>query len=126
MINGKCESFFWAKKKPTKIHWTVFSRRLHKKGAAEEIAKRRARKAVKVQRAVVGASWEDILSKRNQPEAVRKATRDLATEEAKKKKKEEKAKKRAEKVKSVSGAQRSQTKFKAAQPAKATKSQSRY
>ena len=77
-LNGKSESHFLSKKKPTKFLWTVLSRRVHKKGTAEEVAKKRTRKAVKVQRAVVGATWEDILAKRNQTEAVRKATRDSA------------------------------------------------
>lgn len=114
------------KKKPTKFLWTVLSRRVHKKGTSEEVAKKRSRKAVKVQRAVVGASWEDILAKRNQTEAVRKATRDNAVEAAKQKKKEEQTKKRAEKVKALGSAQRSQPKFKAAQQAKASKGQGRY
>jgi large subunit ribosomal protein L24e len=124
--NGKCESHFLSKKKPTKFLWTVLSRRVHKKGTSEEVAKKRSRKVAKVQRAVVGASWEDILAKRNQTEAVRKATRDSAVEAAKNKKKEEQAKKRAEKVKALGAAQRGQAKFKAPQQAKPAKAQGRY
>lgn len=104
----------------------MLSRRVHKKGTSEEVAKKRSRKAVKVQRAVVGASWEDILAKRNQTEAVRKATRDSAVEASKQKKKDDQAKKRAEKIKTLGSAQRSQPKFKVPQQAKSTKAQGRY
>jgi large subunit ribosomal protein L24e len=112
LINRKCESPFLSKKNPRKYHWTVFFRRLHKKGTAEEVAKKRVRKTVKVQRAIVGASWEQIVAQREQPLAVRKATRDAAMDAAKDKKKQEQAKKRAEKVKAVGAAQRQQPKFK--------------
>ena len=47
--------------------------------------KKRTRKTTKFQRAIVGASWEQIVAKRDQPSAVRKATRDQAAEAAKKK-----------------------------------------
>lgn len=103
LLNGKCEAHFLEKKNPRKYHWTVFYRRLHKKGAAEEVAKKRARKTAKVQRAIVGATWEQIVAKREQPEAVRKATRDAAAEAAKQKKKAEEAKKKAEKIKVFRG-----------------------
>lgn len=121
MLNGKCEAFFWAKKKPTKIQWTVFARRLHKKGSAEEISKRKSRKTVKIQRAVVGATWEDILAKRNQPENVRKAARDVAVEEAKKKKKIDEDKKRADKIKTAALQRNQQQKVKAPQASKTSR-----
>lgn len=98
-MNGKCKAHFLTKKSPRKFHWTVFYRRLHKKGAAEEVAKKRTRKTTKFQRAIVGASWEQIVAKRDQPSAVRKATRDAAAEGAKTKKKAEEAKKKTEKIK---------------------------
>lgn len=108
-----------------KIHWTIFSRRLHKKGASEEVAKRRARKTVKVQRAIIGASWEDILAKRNQPEAVRVAAREAATQESKKNKVDQ-AKKREEKIKHIAS-QRAQQKTKISQSSnKTSRSQARY
>jgi len=99
LLNNKCATHFVAKKNPRKFHWTVFFRRLHKKGAAEEVAKKRTRKVVKVQRAVVGASWEQIVAQRQQPAAVRQANRDAALNAAKDKKKTEEAKKRQEKIK---------------------------
>lgn len=122
LVNGKAATHFKAKKNPRKFSWTVFYRRLHKKGTTEEVAKRRARRVVKVQRAIVGATWEEIVAKRSEPESVKKAARATATEEAKKKKKAEEAKKRAEKIKSADAAGK-QPKFKAAQNVKATRVQ---
>ncbi len=98
-MNGKCEAHFLTKKNPRKFNWTVFYRRLHKKGTAEEVAKKRTRKTTKFQRAIVGASWEQIVAKREQPSAVRKAARDAASEAAKANKKSEETKKKTEKIK---------------------------
>lgn len=120
LLNGKCTAHFKAKKNPRKFSWTVFYRRLHKKGTAEEVAKRRARKTVKVQRAIVGATWEEIAAKRSEPESVKKAARTAATEEAKQKKKDLEAAKRAEKIKNA-GAGR--TSMKSTQKVKAPKVQ---
>lgn len=110
LLNSKCKSHFLVKKNPRKFHWTVFYRRLHKKGTTEEITKRKVRRTAKVQRPVVGATWEEIVAKRNQPMAVRKANRDAAALAAKEKKREEESKKRAEKAKTMGSAQRQQTK----------------
>lgn len=121
ILNSKCEAHFLNKKNPRKFHWTVFFRRLHKKGTAEEVAKKRTRKAVKVQRSVVGATWEQIVAQREQPAAVRQAIRDAATQATKDKKKEEQAKKRAEKIKTVGSAQRQQPKYKSAKSVHASK-----
>jgi large subunit ribosomal protein L24e len=119
LLNAKCAAHFKSKKNPRKFSWTVFYRRLHKKGSAEEVAKRRARKTVKVQRAIVGATWEEIVARRSEPEAVKQAAREAATDDAKKKKKEEEAKKRSEKIKNAGGARASQQpKFKASQNVK--------
>jgi large subunit ribosomal protein L24e len=112
LLNGKAEAHFLAKKNPRKFHWTVFFRRLHKMGASEEASKRRTKRTTKTHRAIVGATWEEIMARRNQPAAVRKANQDAAVEEAKKKKREEEAKRRAEKVKTVAAAQRQATKHK--------------
>lgn len=53
-------------------------RRKHKKGQEEEAAKRRTRRTQKFQRAIVGASLNDIMAKRNQRPEVRKAQREQA------------------------------------------------
>lgn len=56
----------------------LLSRRKHKKGQIEELAKKKTRKTQKFQRAIVGASLTEILAKRNQKPEVRKAQRDQA------------------------------------------------
>jgi large subunit ribosomal protein L24e len=122
LLNGKCTSHFKSKKNPRKFCWTVFYRRLHKKGTTEEVAKRRARKAVKVQRAIVGATWEEITARRSEPESVKKAARTAATEEAKQKKKQMEEAKRAEKIKNA-GSARAQPKMKATQNVKSSRVQ---
>jgi large subunit ribosomal protein L24e len=113
LLNGKSEAHFLSKKNPRKFHWTIFFRRLHKKGASEESTKRKTRRSTKVQRAIVGATWEEIMARRNQPAAVRQANRDAAMQESKNKKREEETKRRAEKVKAVASAQRQAPKYKA-------------
>lgn len=120
LLNGKCTAHFKSKKNPRKFDWTVFYRRLHKKGTTEEVAKRRARKTVKVQRAIVGATWEEIVAKRSEPESVKKAARTAATEEAKKKKKEMEEVKRSDKIKSAGAARSS---MKSTQKVKASRVQ---
>ena len=87
------------RKNPRKISWTVLFRRMHKKGISEEVAKKRTRRTVKHQRAVVGASWEAIRAKRNQKPEVRAAARAAALRDGKDKKKQEDASKKATKAK---------------------------
>ena len=48
-------------------------RRKHRKGIEEEVSKKRTKRTQKFQRAVVGATLQDILAKRNQKPDVRKA-----------------------------------------------------
>ncbi|KAJ3056823.1 NHP2-like protein 1 [Rhizophlyctis rosea] len=103
-INGKCESYFLQRLKPSKLDWTVVFRRLHKKGITEEVAKKRTRRTVKSQRAVVGASLDAIKAKRTQKPEVRAAQRQQALRTAKEKKKVEEDKKKAEKAKSAATA----------------------
>eukprot|EP00608_Synchroma_pusillum_P008851 CAMPEP_0198439678 /NCGR_PEP_ID=MMETSP1452-20131203/55861_1 /TAXON_ID=1181717 /ORGANISM="Synchroma pusillum, Strain CCMP3072" /LENGTH=158 /DNA_ID=CAMNT_0044160289 /DNA_START=28 /DNA_END=504 /DNA_ORIENTATION=+ len=55
------------RKKPAKLRWTQAWRRKHRKGKTEETARRRTRRAVKAQRAIVGASLEDIKKRVNRP-----------------------------------------------------------
>ncbi|KAF9307751.1 60S ribosomal protein L24 [Podila horticola] len=109
-VNGKAESLFLQRKNPRKISWTVLFRRMHKKGISEEVAKKRNRRTVKHQRAVVGASWEAIRAKRNQKPEVRAAARAAALRDGKDKKKQEDAKKKSEKAKSATSAARGQPK----------------
>merc|ERR1712201_36301 len=71
------------KRNPRKITWTVLYRRKHKKGLEEDVTKKRTRRAQKFQRAVVGATLQDIMAKRNQKPEVRKAQREQAVRAAK-------------------------------------------
>merc|ERR1711963_376431 len=75
------------KRNPRKITWTVLYRRKHKKGLEEDVTKKRTRRAQKFQRAVVGATLQDIMAKRNQKPEVRKAQREQAVRAAKDQKK---------------------------------------
>merc|ERR1712166_1319750 len=74
-----------------KVTWTVLYRRKHKKGIEEEAAKKRTKRTQKFQRAVVGATLQDIMAKRNQKPEVRKAQREQAIRAAKDVKKTPKA-----------------------------------
>ncbi|KAG2174522.1 hypothetical protein INT44_006785 [Umbelopsis vinacea] len=86
-VNGKCESYFKQRLNPRKIDWTVVYRRMHKKGITEEVAKKRTRRTVKHDRAVVGASWDAIRAKRAQKPEVRAAARQAAVAKSKEAKK---------------------------------------
>lgn len=97
-INGKCESYFLQRLKPSKLNWTVVYRRMHKKGITEEVAKKRTRRTVKHQRSIVGASLDAIKAKRNQKPEQRAAQRQEQVRKEKERKKEEQSKKKAEKA----------------------------
>lgn len=77
-MNQKSHSSFLMRRNPRKVCWTQIYRRLHKKGALEEAAKKRTRRTQKVQRAIVGASLETIKLKREQKPEVRQAAREAA------------------------------------------------
>jgi ribosomal protein L24E len=62
---SKSESLFKQRKNPRKISWTILYRRMHKKGITEEVAKKRTRRTVKHQRAIVGASLDVIKERRS-------------------------------------------------------------
>lgn len=66
------------KRNPRKVTWTVLYRRKHKKGIEEETTRKRTRRTQKFQRAIVGASLNEILAKRNMKPEVRKAQREQA------------------------------------------------
>merc|ERR1712043_65582 len=82
------------KRNPRKVTWTVLYRRKHRKGIEEEVSKKRTKRTQKFQRAVVGATLQDILAKRNQKPDVRKAQREQAIRAAKEVKKTTKASKK--------------------------------
>lgn len=78
MINGKAEANFLMRRNPREIRWTQIYRRLHRKGASEEVAKKKTRKVQKMQRAIVGASLEVIKQKRAEKPEQRAASREAA------------------------------------------------
>merc|ERR1739841_176461 len=74
--SSKSASLFHQRKNPRRIAWTVLFRKQHKKGITEEVAKKRSRKTVKHQRAIVGASLDLIKERRSLKPEVRKANRE--------------------------------------------------
>ena len=107
--NGKTESLFLQRKNPRRIAWTVLFRRQHKKGITEEAAKKRTRRTVKHQRAIVGASLDVIKERRSMRPEARSAARAAAIREGKEKKAAAESKKKAEKAKSAASAAKGQT-----------------
>ncbi|KAI5851274.1 ribosomal protein L24e-domain-containing protein [Morchella snyderi] len=105
-VNGKSESLFLQRKNPRRIAWTILFRRMHKKGISEEVAKKRTRRAVKSQRAIVGLSLDVLKEKRSVRPEARQAARAQAIKDGKAKKAEAESKKKAEKAKSASVAAR--------------------
>merc|ERR1711972_53076 len=86
-LNSKCQRSADMRRNPRRVTWTVLYRRKHKKGAAEQEIKKRTRRTVKFQRAITGATWNEILAKRNQQPEFRKAQRQDAINAAKQAKK---------------------------------------
>jgi large subunit ribosomal protein L24e len=84
--SSKAHSLTLQRKKAAKLVWTQAWRRLHKKGLSETTSKKRTRRANKVQRAVVGASLEDIKKRATEKSSVRTAARESALKELKAKK----------------------------------------
>lgn len=74
----------------------------------QEVAKKRTRRTVKHQRAIVGASLDVIKERRSQRPEARAAARSAAVKEGKEKRAAAESKKKAEKAKSASTAARGQ------------------
>merc|ERR1712060_713159 len=81
--NSRAHKAHILKRNPRNTSWTVLYRRKHKKGAEEDVSKKRNKRTQKFQRAVVGATLQDIMAKRNQKPEVRKAQREQAVRAAK-------------------------------------------
>ncbi|KAI1499996.1 ribosomal protein L24e [Biscogniauxia marginata] len=107
--NGKSESLFLQRKNPRRIAWTVLFRRQHRKGISEEVAKKRTRRTVKAQRAIVGASLDVIKEKRSMRPEARSAARAQAIKESKEKKAAAAAAKKSDKAKGAAAASKGQT-----------------
>ena len=98
VITRKCKSLMNQRKKPAKLVWTQRWRIMNKKGLNEGVAKKRTRRVVKVQRAIVGTSAEDIKKFRTQKPEIRSAQREAAMREVKERAKEKKAAKQKAKA----------------------------
>lgn len=129
--NGKTESLFLQRKNPRRIAWTVLYRRQHRKGISEvrargassergrtlltadarvqEVAKKRTRRTVKSQRAIVGASLDVIKERRSMRPEARDAARAEAIRASKAKKQQAAAAKKSEKAKNAATASKGQT-----------------
>jgi len=117
-LSSKTQKAHDLKRNPRNISWTVLYRRKHKKGIEEDVTKKRTKRTQKFQRAVVGASLNDILAKRNQKPEVRKAQREQAVRAAKEAKKTTKpaAKKAAPKDPKAKTAQKAMKNVKSSAP----------
>eukprot|EP00624_Nannochloropsis_granulata_P001952 evm.model.NODE_19310_length_24751_cov_15.882955.1 len=89
---AKTKGLYNQRKKAARLVWTQGWRRLHKKIKVEEVQKRRSRRTTKFQRAIVGASLDEIKKKRAQKPAERSAQREAALKEVKERAKALKAK----------------------------------
>ncbi|KAL1600077.1 60S ribosomal protein L24 [Nothophoma quercina] len=132
--NGKTESLFLQRKNPRKISWTTLYRRQHKKGISEnvrsltrlqEVAKKRTRRTVKHQRAIVGASLDVIKERRTQRPEARSAARAAAIKEGKDKKAASESAKKANKAKNAAAGARGQVQSKQGSKGAAPKVQAR-
>merc|ERR1712223_654485 len=121
-LDGRSHRAHLLKRNPRKVTWTVLYRRKHKKGIEEETSKKRTKRTQKFQRAVVGATLQDIMAKRNQKPEVRKAQREQAIRAAKELKKTVKATTKkpaagaAPKAKAAKAAQKAQKPMQKAAP----------
>merc|ERR1711966_273181 len=91
-INGKNEASFHMKRNPRKLNWTMFYRRLRKKGTQEDQLKKAKKRVVTssaVNRGIAGLSVEDLKAKKSETPERRKAQRDATLREVKEKKRKE-------------------------------------
>eukprot|EP01017_Pseudomicrothorax_dubius_P000030 TRINITY_DN0_c1066_g1_i2.p1 TRINITY_DN0_c1066_g1~~TRINITY_DN0_c1066_g1_i2.p1 ORF type:complete len:160 (+),score=71.48 TRINITY_DN0_c1066_g1_i2:34-513(+) len=86
-ISKKAAKFYIRKVKAQKITWTITWRRHWKKVKADEAAKKRRRRAAKVQRGIIGVTLDEIKRRRNEKPEEREAQRNAALKEIKDRKK---------------------------------------
>merc|ERR1711874_219945 len=118
-LDGRSHRAHLLKRNPRKVTWTVLYRRKHNKGIEADVSKKRTKRTQKFQRAVVGATLQDIMAKRNQKPEVRKAQREQAIRAAKDAKKTTKpaaAPKKAAPAKAQKAQQKAQKNVKSAAP----------
>ena len=88
-ISKKSRRLFLRKVKAQIIWWTTAWRRLNKKIKTEEFAKKKKKRAVRIQKGIVGLSLEDLKRKRAEKPEVRAAQREQALREIKDRKMKE-------------------------------------
>merc|ERR1711901_15793 len=66
LSNSKCKGLVKQRKKPAKLVWTQAWRRDNKKLRAETTTRKKTKKTTRFQRAIVGASLDEIKKVRNQ------------------------------------------------------------
>lgn len=77
-IDNKSACLYHQRIKAASLRWTQTWRRNHKKLKTETVMKRRAKKTVRVQRAVGGMSLDDFKKKKSEKPEVRQAAREAA------------------------------------------------
>lgn len=82
-LNHKVAALFVQRLKPVKLRWTQAWRRQNKKGKSELRSKKRVRRAARAQKAIVGASLDDIKKRREERPEIRAMQRDAALKEVK-------------------------------------------
>ena len=82
-ISKKSRRLYLKKVKNQRIKWTTAWRRLNKKIKTEEFSKKKKRRAVKIQKGIVGISLDEIKRKRAEKPELRAAQREQAMREIK-------------------------------------------
>ena len=90
-IGSKQRCLFLQKIKPVKLTWTQAWRRDKKKSKVEVIKKRRIRRQAKAQKAIVGATLDDIKKRREEKPEYRQSLREQALREIKERQKKKTA-----------------------------------
>jgi large subunit ribosomal protein L24e len=96
-INKKCLKFSLRKIKAQRITWTTAWRKHNKKVKTEDVGKKKKRRNLRVQRAIVGISLEDIRKKRKEKPDIRKAQAEEALREIKERQHKQVEKRKVEK-----------------------------
>ena len=96
-INKKCLKLSLRKVKAQRITWTTAWRKHNKKVKTEELGKKKKRRNLRVQRAIVGISLDEIRKKRKEKPDMRKAQTEEAMREIKERQHKQTEKKKVEK-----------------------------
>ena len=88
-ISKKSRRLYLRKIKAQNIRWTTAWRRLNKKIKTEEFAKKKKKRAVRIQKSIVGLSLEEIKRRRNEKPELRAAQREQAQREIKERRQKE-------------------------------------